>query len=291
MTGIDVGRRSFVAAVGALSATSTLAAASSSARGPARASLDPAVDLPMMYRKLRYSMDEDVVMWWFAGTKYGQRDGEFTPLYKIETCNWNRVKNEPDGGFTITVLECAFYTDLQSGEVLRTWKNPYTNQVVTIPYAIVGPLDARHDAQSQIVPLSEIGGAKVDMRVTIGPVTTLGDDVWTETSNRFAIHPRSGGRPHVVYEWATYTAKATDLANRGIRSLVATCDLQDMTAWPRWMNMGDQPGGVMGRISGRKVSRFEEMPAGFRARLAQVFPDVVKDPIAALDKPTEKLQR
>lgn len=87
MTGIDVGRRTFVAAVGALTAASTLAAAGNSARRPARASLDPAVDLPMMYRKLRYSMDEGVVMWWFAGTKYGQRDGEFTPLYKIETCN------------------------------------------------------------------------------------------------------------------------------------------------------------------------------------------------------------
>jgi len=37
-------------------------------------------------------MGDGLVMWWFQGMKYGQRDAKFQPMYGVETCNWNRVK-------------------------------------------------------------------------------------------------------------------------------------------------------------------------------------------------------
>ena len=42
--------------------------------------LDPVRDLPMIYRKLRYSTVDEVVMWWFEGSKYGQQNAQLRPL-------------------------------------------------------------------------------------------------------------------------------------------------------------------------------------------------------------------
>lgn len=251
--------------------------------------LDPVRDLPMIYRKLRYSTVDEVVMWWFEGSKYGQQNAQFRPLYGVETCNWNRVKNLPGGGFAVTVLECAFYTDLRSGEVLREMINPYTKQRVTIPYAPVGPITATYDSRSNLIPFEELGGSRIKMKTTNGPVRIVGDIVWTQTSNDFQLVPKAGGATRQVNEWATYMASAKELADTSKVKVFPTVDLQEVTTWPRWLGMEGTPGSLMGRIHGRKVARFEDMPADFRRRLGEAFPEVARNPLAALDRAQAEL--
>lgn len=287
MKNIGLKRRSFLAGAASLSASTVLASA---AHGRNSApSLDPRNDLPMIYRKIRYSAGDEVVLWWFEGMKYGQRNASFRPLYGVETCNWNRVKQLPDGGFSVTVLECAFYTDPASGEVLRRFLNPYTGRMVEIPYAAVGPATAQYAPNSDLIPFSEIGGSKITMKTTNGPVTILDDTLWLRTSNDFQLMSKAGGSVRQVNEWATYVARASEVANRGVKCVYPTVDLVEVTTWPRWLEMADQPGALMGQISGRKMRRFEEMPEGFRRRLAEVFPAIAKDPLAALDRPQAEL--
>lgn len=289
---IDFMRRSFLGAAAlAVPAQVVLGATSTDRSKSGRHSVDPVRDLPMIYRKLRYSMRDEVVAWWFTGMKFGQLNGEFTPLFGVETCNWNRVKSEADGGFTVTVLEAAFYTDLATGEVLRTLKNPYTGQTVEIPYALVGPIAARHDAQSRPLPLSEIGGARLEMNVTVGPAFVYGDDLWASTSNDFRIERKASGRVHRVNEWANYVASAAEVADPAKPSINPSVDLVEITDWPGWFGMGNIPGSIFGRIVGRKVPGLSAMPQKFQRQLAVVFPSVAKDPLTALDAATERMVR
>ncbi|MFZ1576066.1 MAG: DUF1838 family protein [Chromatiaceae bacterium] len=287
MSSSRITRRTFAASIAAASVVTSLAKAA-----PVRSthgSIDPIADLPMIYRKLRYTTTDGVVLWWFTGAKYGQRDAKFQPMYGVETCNWNRVKQLPDGGFSVTVLECAFYTDLSTGKVLRRLDNPYTGRAVEIPYAVVGPVTAQYDAKSNLIPLSEIGGSSIRMKTANGPVTVLGDTVWMKTRNDFQLVPKSGGAERQVNEWATYVSNVGEITDPAVTSILATVDLVEVTTWPKWLDMAGQPGAMMGQISGQKVSAFGDMPQDFRRRLAEVFPAVAKDPIAALDRPEAEL--
>lgn len=283
MNSPEVTRRAFLTASAAI-----VAQAEAKAVGAA-SSLHPVTDLPVIYRKLRYSTRDEIVMWWFEGKKYGQQNAEFRTLYGVETCNWNRVRNLPGGGFSVTVLECAFYTDLETGAVLRQFVNPYTNERTSIPYAVVGPVTAVYDAKSNLIPLEEIGGSRIVMKTTNGPARIIGDVVWAQTTNDFQLYPKAGGPMRQVNEWATYVASARNLADQAIPKVFPTVDLQEVTTWPRWLRMQGQPGCLMGRIYGQKVSRFNDMPEAFRGRLAEVFPEVVRDPIAALDRRESEL--
>jgi hypothetical protein len=57
------------------------------------------------------------------------------------------------------------------------------------------------------------------------------------------------------------------------------------------MNMGDRPGSLTSRLVGRKVRRYADLPESWRARLAQLAPDIAADPVAALDRPAAKFDR
>jgi hypothetical protein len=47
--------------------------------------------------------------------------------------------------------------------------------------------------------------------------------------------------------------------------------------------MGDRPGNLTSRMTGRKVRRYEDLPASWRERLAKRAPKIAADPLAALD--------
>jgi hypothetical protein len=63
----------------------------------------------------------------------------------------------------------------------------------------------------------------------------------------------------------------------------ATVFFAEVTEWQRWMNMGDRPGNLTSRMTGRKVRRYEDLPASWRERLAKRAPKIAADPLAALD--------
>jgi hypothetical protein len=56
----------------------------------------------------------------------------------------------------------------------------------------------------------------------------------------------------------------------------------DILNFPAWLQMGDQPGTFFSHCYGRKVFRYEQMPARWRSLFEYRYPDVAKDPAAVL---------
>jgi hypothetical protein len=56
----------------------------------------------------------------------------------------------------------------------------------------------------------------------------------------------------------------------------------DVLTWPKWLQMGDQPGSFVSRCFGRKVYAYDQMPAIWRQLCQKALPDVAKDPLGAL---------
>jgi hypothetical protein len=101
-------------------------------------STDPASVLRTVSR-MRGSEDGRITMGWLKARRFGVIDAELTPLMGMVTGTFSRYRLLEDGSTTGTSFELAFYTDLESGEVLDTLTMPYTGKTVKVPRLLLGP--------------------------------------------------------------------------------------------------------------------------------------------------------
>ena len=258
----------------------------------ASSALDPNSDAKLIYRKLRYRGDEGLVLWWLNGTKYGQVGPELKPLFDMHVGAILKVKNTPDGGYDVTSLEIVFYTDLKTGLFLREWVNPYTGKTISVKHSPLGPTRIHHDQNGDKVLPADVGGSKLESENVVGPPLIVGEDVWIKDDYTAAVFPADGkSATFRVNDWSTYLGKLADITNPAMAFAPASVYLQEATSWQRWMGMGDGPGGLTSRAVGRKVASYAEMPEAWRKLVAEIDPEIAKDPIGALERPQAAFTR
>jgi hypothetical protein len=250
-----------------------------------------ALDPLLTYRKMHFRSDDGLVFWWLQGIKYGQVDATLTPLYNSSIGTLQRIKYRPDGGFDVTQLEMNVMLDLATGEPLESWRNPYTNEVLPVRLSPVGPTVTRYGADNVRVLPKEIGGTPLEATATVHPPSIVADDVFQRDESVARVFTPGRAKPFEVNDIAMYHGSVADLKNPKTTVGAATVFFAEVTGWQRWMNMGDRPGGLTSRMFGRKVRRYEDLPAQWRANLARVAPKIAADPIAALDAPAARFER
>ena len=287
MTDVTISRRNIL---GAAVAASAMQVAPSHA---ATRTLDPVKDLGLITRKLHLRADDGVVFWWLVGTKIGQINAVATPLFGMEVGSIMRVVHKPDGGYDLTTLEIVFYTDINTGEWLRKWRNPYTGVTLDVNHGPLGPGTLSYTADGdRAAPRRELGGAIIEGSTRPGPAMVAGNDVWVRWDNTSKVTQKDGsGRPFLVNDWVTVHGSAADILNPARPFIAATSELHEITSWSKWLDMGDRDGNTAARAVGAKVRSYAEMPTKWRSLIAQAHPDVAKDPIGALDKPAARLDR
>ncbi len=272
-----VSRRALLgAAAGVLATTELWAGEAVTPGGP---------DLWAVLRKLRYRLDDTVFYWWLKSTKYGRTGNRLQPLYDMDIGTIFQARDAAAGGFAVTSLEIAFTVDRESDELLERFRNPYTGELLTPRDVPVGPATIRYAASGPEFPV-ELPGADLDVRPRIELLAREGGELWLREDTQSVVTPQAGdGPPFLVTDWATYRATLADLENPALASAPCTVSFQAISSWPRWLAMGEREGGTLSRGSGRKVERYAELPASFRQRLEQAFPDIARDPAAALRRP------
>jgi hypothetical protein len=89
-------------------------------------------------------------------------------------------------------------------------------------------------------------------------------------------------QPVEVNDLTTYFGSLRDIVNPKIASAPAAQVFSDINTWPGWLEMGDQPGNYYSRAYGEKVFSYNAMPKLWRDLMAQEYPEIAKDPAAAL---------
>ncbi len=70
---------------------------------------------------------------WLKGIVQGVRPNEANrDLFGFEGFSVTRMYRRPDGSWRKLLRETVIYRDLESGEILETWLNPYTNETVRV---------------------------------------------------------------------------------------------------------------------------------------------------------------
>ena len=251
--------------------------------GAAPSPTSASLDFVKLYRKLHYRSDDGLIFWWLQGPKYGQVGTTLTPLYQANVGTFQRIRYLDDGGFELTALEINLITDVNTGEPLNEWRNPYTGETLAARFNPMGPNTIRYRADNSRILPTEVGGARIESVVTLHPPMIVGDEYFQRDEAVAGVFPAGRGIPFEVNDLAVYHGSVSNLADPAVTVGDATVFFAEVTGWQRWMNMGDRSGNLTSRMVGRKVARYEDLPAQWREQLAKRAPKIAADPIAALD--------
>ncbi len=279
MTDIDYSRRDLI---GGFSVTAMMLGAFTTASQPAHAMLmgdapglpdlnDPLVNLHG-FMKMHGSLDEVDCPWWYTGIIYGIQDNTAPkPLFRFEGCEINRYRANKDGeGYVQSGRTLTFYRDLETGEMINTWKNPYTGRDTTPKSNTLAGNDSfylstkglRFKEQLSSVPDKSL---KLNWHAN-------GDMIWL-IKDRAA--PRAFAQPWL--ECSSTFATIKEFADPKVKRANATFSSTFWAPWMPWMEMKDAqgqniPGHVVWHASGRKLKTIDELPPEYLARAKKEAP-------------------
>ena len=239
----------------------------------------------MITRKLAHSMDGNIFCWWAKLRRMAVLDKIVTPLWNVHVAALLRTRDLDEGGaYETTAISMVFYTDLETGEYMETFRNPFTGREVEIGYfpAVPSKRVASIDESPEEGPGRE--GFRSIRIHPLGPAVIEGNDVWVRDDDIFRSEPETpeAGRPFRGNDWSTYHGSLADVANSEVLSAPATWHFNDILSYPPWLGMGDQPGDFVSRGFGRKVSSFDAMPFRWQELVRMRHPEIYEDPAGAL---------
>ena len=193
---------------------------------------------------------------WFKGIVHGVRPGEgvrdLVGFSGFSATKLLPATDDMDPGYRKVLREVGFYTDLETGEVLEEWENPYLNETVkTVPIAN-DPFN--HTITDYFIQPPNYGGLNTDMppkRPMIMEWERQGNLLLHPTRiNLFypaALNPEkwpreNGNVMNQVSEMFMYQMDWNDMQNPALTSVEATGTWIRITPWLPWMLMGPTPG-------------------------------------------------
>ena len=193
---------------------------------------------------------------WFRGYCSGVRpDKKVDDLCGAEGFGAIRLIPQPDGTIQRLCREVIFYTDLRSGDVLESWKNPYLNETVPVVHVDNDPFDyliedyfpappsfgglnkeAPPPRVPFILPWNQYGSwLAMEIHIHLAYPSALQPDKW----------PRESAGPIAqVSEYFAHHVKAEDMQNEKLTTVDYRGTWNRTTPWLPWMLMGQMPGHI-----------------------------------------------
>ena len=210
------------------------------------------------YARLVGTMDFGKVKYgWYGGTVMGMRDNEpLKPLMGFEGFSATRLIDNGDGSYQKLLRELVYYKDLQTGEVLESWLNPYTNEVVNVVPVTNDPFNIVIEKYYPKGP--SYGGLRKqnkERRPMILPFKIISDDTVALATDIHLYYPsalqpdewprESAGDFVRVSEMFRYVIPRDQLENPSLKSIEFTGAWSRVNPWMPWMLMGQTAGNTM----------------------------------------------
>jgi hypothetical protein len=213
--------------------------------------------------KVRCATDGTQTFLAWKGSIYAWLPGEPKQhLFRIEGMSVGRcVKTEE--GWEFASRELTFYLDPQTGEILRRWKNPWTEEMVPVVH----------------VANNFVGGYfRRDVTAEVeGDRATFMFDLFPTYPNPLASDPKFAEySPQPMYQAAELfklTVPLADLTNPDVTTVSELHLAWDRIGpWLPWMKMGDRPGHLVYSACGSKVPAFEGLSDVLRSEMETRVP-------------------
>lgn len=239
-------------------------------------------------RKFQSSLkDGKPTIFWFQGNVYSRVPGEkdrqlFT--YQALNIRASQTLSEPGRGYGYRLVsrELLLYLDPKTKEVLRIWKNPWTNQEVEVVHIANDPVTMRPTfAQGPQGPYQFGGTVK---------------DGWGNYSIEVPLfYPNPLGGDYQPYVGGTYQAMEMFNFFFPAGELMGPSDEVDdvSVAWARvaqwlpWMEMGDRHGYMLYSGAGRRIASYDQLPEVLKKEIEANYPIYKTPPPLDDNRPNE----
>jgi len=252
--------------------------------GTARAAIDlnAPKDLLEALVKLSGSLDERLTIWWQDGIRYGVIDGKSTPFCGFQIGLFNMHSKMADDAYRVTQFELTYYTDLNTGKLLREFENPFTGKTNRLLHVRMGPLIRTQTIEGLLPDEGERAAVK-ELDTQVGPITVHDGDVWIPTGVSAMIQFPFPNAPTLpLNQYQTFQGRLEHLEDPEIVSAPAQLQFQNVIFWEPWLQMNDYPGHSMGRAWGRKLMSVDDLPESYLAMAREINPDMIEDPFTLL---------
>lgn len=227
-----------------------------------------------------------------TGTVNGVRDNEAVrPLFAMDGFSVVRTMRLPDGNWRRLLKEIVFYRDIKTGQIMKEWENPYTEEMVRVVPIANDPFN--YDIRDTMPEGPSYGGIN-DTQRNAEPFLLN----WTENQDQLIINtgidlfypaslqpsqwPReSAGSWNRVSEHFLFFMDKAHILDPAVTAIPVTGAWSRITPWLPWMLMGQAPGFI------NYFTHFHTVRNG----IAGLPEDLVKAAIAVdpgyLEAPTE----
>jgi hypothetical protein len=251
-------------AMGAISAPACAAAqAGSAVLSQAAAAVPPfrtriAFDDPLWNRDTYARLDGEVdiskqKVSRITGKVYGVRDNEkVRHLFDMDGFSVVRTIRTEDGNWRRLLKEVVFYRDAETGRIMETWDNPYTNETVKVVPIANDPFNYDiKDTQPEGPSYGGLNAVKPEPRPFLLNWTDAGDKLILNTGIDLfypaAMQPEkwpreSAGSWNRVSEHFIFFLDKADIENPAITAIPVTGSWSRLTPWLPWMLMGQASG-------------------------------------------------
>jgi hypothetical protein len=269
--------------LGAASTAALLAPVAPARADPSPSTLDtparPVGDAQIVHRKLAYSMDGSLTFSWLRGVRYAAIDNVLRPLWTMHLGTLFRTRDLANG-YAVTAATTTFYTDLDSGRLLKTIQHPLTGKTLDVHYFPPTPQTVVYGRSGPPIPDSGPLAA-LENHVATGPAWIDGETI--SVLGDHLAYSREGGPSRIrVNDLTTFVGRASDVADPRVPNPPSTMIFNDLNTWPPWLQMGDAPGAYFSRAWGRKEFSYDAMPGVWRALMRTEYPAIAADPASAL---------
>lgn len=228
------------------------------------------------FGKIWAGYDEPVIGGFF-GLMYARVGNKrMIPLFNYEGTGCLQTKWDPDGFLNIKSRETGYFTDLETGEVLETWDNPFTGETIEVYHFYNNVLGGRLGTQIPKFVMGEAGDAPTLMNEGtvfpdadgqypfILPFNEFDNDLllsWDYT-HEYTNPVTPEGWPHsstgkiiTPSEHFLFYLDRDELEDRSIPSSRMRASFSRQCNWWPWMKMGGheyQDGILFGRMFSQK---------------------------------------
>ncbi len=247
-------------------------------------------DALAVYRKMQCSSeDQKPVVYRWTGRVYSRVPGEQDKaLFGLEGMNIRQCVTIVDPvrgkGFRQVSREIMLYLDPKTGEVLKTWANPWTGETLDVIQVANDPVNMRSPA----FPKGADGkpfdaGMRVEGGWLFMPVEV---PLFYENALGGPFQDYIGGKYHSIeiFDFSARADVALDPKTKMAMPAIAWVRIAD---WLPWMKMRGRAGEMVFNATGRMLASYDELPQLMRDQIATNYPDWKAPPPTDDARPNE----
>ena len=216
----------------------------------------------------------------------GEKDRHIFDVVGINTRQCERHKDPARGeGYRSISREIMVYLDPATGEIIDTWKNPWTGETVEVIHVANDPVNMRQPTYEKMangepleVTLRHYGDSLVASREV---------PLFYENPLAGGYQEYIGGTYHAMEIFNTYYKAADFFDSRKIRISESKISWQRISGWLPWMKMRDRPGVMIFNATGFSTFDRSQISPKLLKVLETRYPEYLSPPPLGDPRPNE----